>query len=449
MLALDCCSFFKAADPDQLQNLEKFKSPFKTNYMVGRGAITLDLTGLKKACRNRGYVLENLIGKGGMSHIWLAKSKEDQKVVVKVASETPEASERLRFEAELLAKLSHEHIIRYVDSFDVSTLPVLIIEFARGSNLERAAAGVSLDENDAMVRTLEMLLAVDYIHSVNVVHRDIKPKNIIVGDEKTYLKMIDFGTATYLHRSGVALAVTSPGGYTPPEQYRFMASPEGDIWSVGATLFFMLTGQHPSVGMPGYPENPCPPPDPRKWKSEISDEAAETVARAMMWDPTDRFSTAMEMIMFIEKRAPPPPPAVPTIEVFGRSIRIETPRLLFGRFAQDGGTTTEESKRLLEGGEKVRVIKDERSTYVYVHDPSRWVSRKHFEIFEEGGKWHIRDLGSLNRTAVYHRGSVKEVWAGYMKVSSPLELNPGSIIYVAYGSSIDASSKACVVVTFK
>jgi len=388
---------------------------------------------IRRACESRGYTLENLIGRGGMSEVWLARDRRGNKVAVKIPTKASEAIRRLRFETDLLSKLNHDHIVKYVGSFEASGLPILLMEYVRGANLEINAGGRPLEEREALARTVQILLAVDYLHSTGVIHRDIKPRNVIVGSERGYLKLIDLGTATYLHHAGITAAVISPGGYTPPEQFRFTASPQGDIWSAGATLYFMLTGQHPALSMPGYPDIRCPPPDPRRWNRDISESTAKIVMKALMWDPTERFPSAKEMIMAIEGKAPLHRPEVPILEIFGRSIPVETSRLVFGR-----GENIPE---------RVRIIREGDTTYVYIQDPYKWVSRRHFEIFEREGSWYIRDLGSLNRTAIRHGEMVKEIWVGHGRPSPAIELPRGSMIYTAYGSSL--SDQAYVVLMFR
>lgn len=388
---------------------------------------------LRSICNGRGYVLEKLIGKGGMGQVWLARDPRGCEVAVKVPVGTPEAVKRLLFEIDLLRRLQHEHVVGYVDSFEASGLPILVMEYAGGVNLELKAMGRRLNESEALARTVQLLLGLDYLHSMGVIHRDVKPKNVIVGDNRTYLKLVDLGTATYFHRAGVPECVISPGGYTPPEQHRYMASPQGDIWSVGATLYFMLTGQHPALDMPGYPDAQCSPPDPRKYNKDVSDSTVEIIRRAMRWNPAERFSSPMEMIMAIEGVTQKRELDVPVLEVLGRSVPVETASLVFGR-----GDNMPES---------VRVVKEGDITYVYINDPYRWVSRKHFEIFRDGSKWYIRDLGSLNRTAVRSGEVVRELWVGHGKPSPPIELPRGSIIYVAYGSSL--RNQAFIVLVFK
>src|SRR5208282_3831894 len=116
-------------------------------------------------------------------------------------------------------------------------------------------------------------------------------------------KLIDFGTAKFFyHQIDLPEAIISPNGYSPPEHYKLGYSPQGDIWSAGATLFFMLTGQHPILVLGGYPESPIPP-DPRKLLPQISNRLANAVIKSMQVEPSRRFATATEMRHFLEGEA--------------------------------------------------------------------------------------------------------------------------------------------------
>jgi pSer/pThr/pTyr-binding forkhead associated (FHA) protein len=84
---------------------------------------------------------------------------------------------------------------------------------------------------------------------------------------------------------------------------------------------------------------------------------------------------------------------------------------------------------------------------IYVFDPYRWISRRHFEIFERGGEWFFRDLGSLNRSAVLAGDRLVEVWAGYKKESAPFKLGKKAIIHIAYGNQL--GNPPYLTITFK
>lgn len=395
------------------------------------------------------YRVRRLIGRGGMSDVWLGEEiSTHQKVAIKVPNGAGTPLNKLIFERDLLKQMSHIHIVNYVDSGIFQYTPFLVMEFAGGRNLEQVASGNPLDEKDAKIRAVELLLAIDYLHSMNVIHRDVKPRNIIVGS-KDYLKLLDLGTATFFNTAGVGEAIISPGGYTAPEQYRFTSSIQGDIWSVAATCFFMVTGQHPIIAMPNYPNVRFQfPPDPRKFNRDLSDDFSKTIMRGMMWDPVERFSTAREMIVSIEKGVPRVPRKGPLIEVFGKEIIIDAPRLRFGRATREfiGTMITHEGEPHMPK-ERVFVRKEGDVIDVKVYDPYNWISRKHFEIFERGGRWYFKDLGSLNRSAILTKGVKKEVWAGHMRESPAYELGEKAMIYLAYGSSIE--NPPYLVITFK
>jgi serine/threonine protein kinase len=402
------------------------------------------------------YVLSSLIGEGGMSQIWLAKQesahyerKDLSEVAIKIPKDQPVAIDKMSFEIDILQKIKHPHIVAFIDSGFIETFSFLVMEYLGGRNLEKLIAGNPLDEDDAKKIVVQTLLALDRIHSDNIIHRDVKPKNLIIQEDQFQIKLIDFGTCAYFNRTGIPEAVISPGGYTAPEQYSFMSSPQTDIWSVGGTFFFLLTAQPPAIALPGYPNlKPPSPPDVRKFNHDVSDETSSIIMKAMSWDPTERYFSAKEMIEAIERHTELPKEVsnVPVIEVMGEKIRIETPILRFGRI-EGSYTDTSMNRAILSEGGKIRVLRSGDITEVQVRDPYNWISRKHFEIFRQGDRWFIKDSGSLNRTSVRTQGKVKEIWVGYKVEGPPLELGDKALIHVAYGSSLNAPPY--LVVTFR
>ena len=137
--------------------------------------------------------------------------------------------------------------------------------------------------------------------------------------------------------------------------------------------------------------------------------------KGMAWDPTDRFSTAKEMVNAFEGRYETGLKKEPRLEVFGQKIPIKTSRLRFGRMVTSSLETQSEvqENNFKVPKERVNIFVEGDVINVYVYDPYNWISRNHFEIFEEKGKWFFKDLGSLNRSAVLTKGKLQEVWAGY------------------------------------
>ncbi|QOJ78651.1 protein kinase [Infirmifilum lucidum] len=385
-----------------------------------------------------------------MSVLWLAASDYSRDYyVVKFPREDPIAVEKLKFEIDVVKRIAHPHVVRYVDDGVYGSLPFLVLEYLPGGDLESVIRGVPMEEGKARSVIAQTLLGLDYLHSMNIVHRDVKPKNLL-SDGRGSFKLIDLGTCTFYNRAGRREAIISPGGYTAPEQYRYLSSPQSDVWSAGATLFFLLTGQHPLVALPGYPDaRPPKPPDPAIYNRDVSPEMRGVVAKAMAWDPTERFLTAREMLEAVEGTYRPRAREAgrPVLEVMGKVIEVDRPILRFGRLEKRGEMTGVYREEDGVKGGWVHVEKYGDVIEVRVHDPYNWISRRHFEIFEKGGKWFIRDLGSLNRTAIRVKGEVKEIWAGYKVEGKPFELSDNALIYVAYGSSL--SSPPYITLSFR
>ncbi len=374
---------------------------------------------------NRGrYVVEKVLSVGGMGVVWLAKSLEDERyVVVKLPRVTGDPRrdrinrEKLAQEVRVLMLLEHPRIPGLVDVIPIDDLDVPVVEYVPGDTMERLYAGKPLPEDEAVSMGVKVLETVAYIHSLNIIHRDIRPKNLIV-DPGGDPHLIDFGTAKYFYEQ-IKEIVSAPGGYTAPEQLRWSSTPQSDIWSVGATLLFLLTGQHPIVFLKGYPANPQPL-DVEKIVPGISPHVAEAIRRAMMPRPEDRFASAEEMIALLREARLPLERPVPVLIVAGIEVPLKVDRVVVGRAPRN------------QVG-PVRLVEEEGTARLLIKDPKAFISRVHAEIFREGDKWYVRDLGSLNKTAVSRGlGGWEVIWEGRGRPSRPVELKDGTIIALAY-----------------
>ena len=187
------------------------------------------------------YRLERLLGRGGMASVWLATDEVlDRPVAIKVLSDTiasdPEFVARFRREARVAASLSHPHLIDVYDYAEDGERPYLVMEYVEGDNLaERVAGGATVDP-ERLAR--ELLGALAHIHGAGILHRDVKPHNVLL-DPEDDVKLIDFGIA--LPRDATAL--TSTGLVLGTERY---AAPEvmqgepaterSDLYSCGLVL---------------------------------------------------------------------------------------------------------------------------------------------------------------------------------------------------------------------
>lgn len=377
--------------------------------------------------------------------VWLARDNATRAfVIMKTARAKNDPNvdkmnaDKLRFEMDVLRLLQHKNIVRVVDELILEGYPVLVLEFIEGDVLEKVAAGRPLNEEGVVRVGKQLLEATDYIHSLNLIHRDIAPKNVFASEP---LKLIDFGTAKFFYSQAARPeAVVSPGGYTAPEQYRFASSPQGDLWAVGATIFYACTGQPPLLALGNYPQSPTPA-DPAKFNRRVAEAIRQLVIRATQADPTKRFATAREMLAVLgqQKEAEKPKTRVviknEEVPLSGSSVilgRMEK----FERTSEVGTIVTSERDSFVATQEKCEIRQEGDSYLVKIPDPLCYVSRRHAELFSAQGDWYVRDLGSLNKTAVYSGGGWVELWKRHGQQSEPFRLRGGEWISLAYDARL-------------
>jgi serine/threonine protein kinase len=391
------------------------------------------------------YRVLHFLAEGGMGTTWVGESLRTGGLVVakepKVTGQrrTDQLNmEKLQIEADILKVLENKRIVRYVDLVTVKSVPILLTGFVNGDLLETVASREPQDEKAAIRYTSDLLDAVGYIHSLNIIHRDIRPKNILLDPQRKDLTLIDFGTAKFFHRQlDTPEAIISPGGYSPPEHYKLGYSPQGDLWSVGGTLFFLLTGQHPVLVLGAYPQN-SQPADPRRLRPRISDRISQIVIKATQANPSRRFLNAVEMKQVL-LGSPQRARNKPVLSVRNVEVPISTPRILVGRNEQfdslfDGETLRESIGNLAILEEKPSVEVSGDKTVIKVVDPGNYISRLHAEIFEEDETWYLKDLGSLNGTAILGDSGWQPIHLGHKQEGPPNMLSGHDIISLGYNS---------------
>ena len=205
------------------------------------------------------YQIIDLLDRGGTGIIYLAEDLSSKtKVAIKVVSlkqidrwKTLELFER---EAKTLAFLNHDAIPKYIDYFhleDSNNLDFYLVqEWIVGKSLAALVEnGWRIKEQRVKKIAVQILNILDYLHKLNppVIHRDIKPQNIII-DEKLKVYLVDFGAVQNIYRNANSLGATCVGtyGYMPPEQFRGKAFFSSDLYSLGATILFLLTHRSPA-----------------------------------------------------------------------------------------------------------------------------------------------------------------------------------------------------------
>jgi serine/threonine protein kinase len=205
------------------------------------------------------YRIVRELGRGGMGTVYLAERDDDQyqtKVAIKLVRrgmDTDLILQRFRRERQTLARLQHPHIARLLDGSTTGEgLPYIVMEYVDGSRINEYCAAHSLTTAQILSLFLDVSAAVEYAHRQFVVHRDLKPGNMLV-DELGSVKLLDFGICKLLQASPAEGGETMEGGpplltpdYASPEQIR--GDPIGvasDVYSLAAVLYELLTGVKP------------------------------------------------------------------------------------------------------------------------------------------------------------------------------------------------------------
>jgi serine/threonine-protein kinase len=252
------------------------------------------------------YKIVRKLGTGGMANVYLAEDQElGRRVAIKILDNRHAADdsfiERFRREAKNAAGLSHPNIVSIYDRGEAEGTYYIAMEYLSGRSLkELIVSRGPTPVRIAIDYTRQILAAIGYAHRHGIVHRDIKPHNVVV-DADGRLKVTDFGIA----RSGASQmtevgSIIGTAQYLSPEQAKGApVDQRSDLYSVGIVLYEMLTGKVPFTGdtpleiaMKHLSEVPVPP-------SEIRPELPETldsvVLRALAKDSEDRYQTAEEM----------------------------------------------------------------------------------------------------------------------------------------------------------
>ena len=192
------------------------------------------------------YKILSTIGSGGFGTVYLAEDTWiDKKVALKVPhKQSVDFGELLR-EPRLLASLNHPNIVTILTAEKQENVFFIVMEFVPGETLEAIITREgALDVARALDYTCQICNAVDHAHRQNVLHRDLRPSNVIV-TENGMLKVADFGTSRFLEIAAHGTTVIGSPPYMAPEQFHGKAVFASDIYSLGVTMYQMLTGMLP------------------------------------------------------------------------------------------------------------------------------------------------------------------------------------------------------------
>ncbi len=263
------------------------------------------------------YEIKELIGVGGMAVVYKANDiLSGMTVAVKILKEeyfhNAEFCERFRIEGKAMASLNHKNIVKVYDVSNNINKPYIVMEYIDGITLkDYISQQGALNWKEAVHFTTQILNALQHAHDKSIIHRDIKPQNVMLV-ESGDVKVMDFGIASIAGKDstagagGEAKQAIGSVHYISPEQARGdQTSARADVYSVGVMLYEMLTGKLPfngsdavSVAIMHLQADPRPP---REINPDIPAGLEEIIMQAMQKEPSNRYQSAAEMLADINE----------------------------------------------------------------------------------------------------------------------------------------------------
>ena len=260
---------------------------------------------------NNRYTIISLLGEGGMGEVYLADDEQTKnqvavKILARQLTAHPESLERFRREAKTLRQVEHPNIVKFIDAFEYEKQYVIVMEYMQSGSLHDLLKKGQLPIERARQIALGLCDALIRSHQLNIIHRDIKPENVLL-DENGTPKLADFGVArlsegTRMTRSGTQVGTPY---YMSPEAWEGkQLDAQADIWSLGALLFEMLSGQIPFSG-----DTPLTVmnkiftselPDLKKLRKDVPSDLVKIVKHMMKRDKGERYKTMRQVAVGLE-----------------------------------------------------------------------------------------------------------------------------------------------------
>ncbi|MBL8148414.1 MAG: protein kinase [Blastocatellia bacterium] len=400
------------------------------------------------------YQIVKRVGGGGMGNVYMARDKRLADVLRAVKEmiemfsdegQRKKAVEDFEREAQLLASLEHPSIPTIYDYFIAEGRYYLVMKFIGGGDLAgrlKSAPKGYLDERTVAEWGAQICDVLSYIHLQNppIIYRDLKPANLMIDDKTNRVMLVDFGIARFVAPTQKGVTAIGTMGYAPPELFSGKVESRSDIYSLGATMFHLLTGADPQ-------DNPLlifdfnKYPRPRQINSSISVRMDEIICKAVEHSPSKRFASALDMKRALEEhlklldsgavnnRRIDSPVSMPFGQVFcgncGQRIATDdmfcahcgarqplpsAPDIVRGVTAKlvlVGGNDSATSFILDKDTNLIGRVDPHTGIFPEVdlssYDPETKVSRRHARVYREGGQFLVEDLSSVNGTVVNGR----------------------------------------------
>ena len=410
---------------------------------------------------NGRYEIVRKIGGGGMGAVYLASDKNLGGVLRAVKemvqsyiedAQQEKAVNDFKRESLLLTSLDHQSIPTIYDYFfdEKEARFYLVMKYISGGDLSsrlRSAPTGRIDETDVTKWAVQLTDVLDYLHNRQppIVYRDLKPANIMVDGNSGRTMLIDFGIARWVNKEEKGVTAVGTMGYAPPELFSGNVEARSDIYSLGSTMFHLLTGADPQSNpllIFDFQKNPRP----RQINTQLSDQMERILMRAVEYNADKRFASAAEMRQMLEEhlenlqkgtvtfgvKEVPASVALSDQPVFcgfcGQKIVATdmfcafcgakqplaqqgvhsenyAPMPLTAQLLIIGTSELEQPSFRLEKEDNLVGRRDPQSNIfpevdLSKYDPQTKISRRHARIWREGNEYMVEDLGSSNGTYV-------------------------------------------------
>lgn len=250
------------------------------------------------------YKILNVVGKGGMSVVYLAMNERANKqwAIKEVRKDGMQSFEvvkqNLVAETDLLKKLNHPHLPSIIDVIDCDDTFLIVMDYIEGNLLSKALETSGAQNQDDVIEWAKQLCDVlGYLHSRKppIIYRDMKPSNVMLKPDGNVM-LIDFGTAREFKYSSVAdTTCLGTQGYAAPEQFGGHGQTDArtDIYCLGATMYHLVTGHNPAT--PPYEMYPI-----RQWNPMLSSGLEEIILKCTQRNPEDRYQSCAELLYALD-----------------------------------------------------------------------------------------------------------------------------------------------------
>lgn len=366
------------------------------------------------------YKVQKRLKEGGMGVIWLAKSSKGFHVILKSPKLNGENDdikiEKIHIENDFLSNLSHPNIVGYIDTihhnYYEKRFIIIVMQYIEGDRVKEMYWGHPASENEAMLIIVPILNAISYLHSLNIIHRDIKPENILMDGNKPVL--IDFGAV----RSGykeAELVIGTPGWAAPEQLNGSAPSPQSDIYSIGALLFYMMTGKEPKTYLL---EDGRLTVDPISLNRKMPRKMSEVVKKCLDINPSFRFLTVTEIrdYLIAGENIDGVYSGVPRIIICGEVVPLVMDSYTIARDRTQGGT----------GLSNIEILEPGPIFYISRGPPSSG----YLHLQKIGYEWFAIDINTGNGIFVLENNQ----WTRLEK-NNPKRLNDGNQICFGYNTT--------------